>query len=223
MSRFCIVLRAIVLTLPLMLSLSGCVYIRRLYTEPCKNRAYVQLIVEDYLSRRFHSKAPVRVAVVPFSVPANFASMSDERPGLGNELAWQLHAKLLESGRLPVVEVFNRPDWPRKKAEFFTGNFGALSFAEQAGYDLVLVGLLEELRDTTHMSAHAKLIEVESGITVWYGKSTVESLNPSYKREGGIPWPIGTFRPDMLEPAPLVDNLTSCIVTGLLSEKPVPE
>lgn len=213
------------LTLLALCFFSGCSSyvkgLRQLYQDPCKNRAYVRLVLEDYLSRRFHSRSPVRVAVVPFSTPANLSADGLLRPGLDNELAWELHAGLLESGRLPMVEVFNRLDWPGKREEFFTGNFGAISLAAEAGYDLVLVGYLDDIRKLDRFTAYAKLIEVESGITIWYGKSTLEAQDPEFQR--GEPWWLfGTRRPDNLLLNELPGGLVQCLLDNLLSDKPAP-
>ena len=215
----------IFLTLLLIFLLSSCAsyfrYAEQLYKDPCKIHAYVRTPVADYLSRRFNSHAPVRVAIIPFSVPANLASMGNERPGLGNELAWQVHAKLLRSGELPVVEVFNRQDWPGKKEEFFTGNFGALALAREANYDLVLVGYLDDIHDLGEMAVFGKLIEVESGITVWYGKSAVETLDPDFQHQGPWWW-ADKRRPDKLQRVGLTQDLAACFTRNLLSEQPIP-
>jgi len=223
-------LGVISLTLLLLLALSGCVYGRyaeSLYKETCNTRAYIQLVVEDYLTKRFPLKSPVRMAIIPFSVPANLASAGSESPGLGNELAWKVHAYLLETGQIPVVEVFNRVDWPGKKDEFFTGNYGALALAREAGYDLVLVGYLDHITTPTRMAVHTKLIEVESGITMYYGRSSVESLDPRFQRRA--PWWLpGSFwwhsneDPGNMLFNSTADQLAQCVVKGLLSHDPVP-
>ncbi|MCB0334665.1 MAG: hypothetical protein KDD62_00125 [Bdellovibrionales bacterium] len=215
-----------ILTLCCISLLSGCaVYkdLRYRYAIPCKNHAHLQFIFEDYVSRRFHSQSPIRVAVVPFSVPANLAYRSAEFPGVGNELAWKLHADLLQSGRIPIVEVFNRQDWPGKKDEFFTGNFGAISFARQAGYDLVLVGNLELPRQLGSLTAQAKLIEVESGVTVWYGESTINESYGDYQRERQWWWWYDKKRPDKLMGNQLVEDLAQCLTNNVLSDDYMPE
>jgi hypothetical protein len=218
-------LSVILLTLFPVFALSGCFYGRyaeSLYRDTCNSRAYVQLGLEEYLKKRYPKYSPVRLAVVPFSVPANLASTGSEFPGVGNTLASKVQADLLASGAVPMVEVLNRVDWPGKKDEFFTGNFGALSLAREAGYDLVLVGFLERMTKLSVMSAHTKLIDVESGVTIWYGQSTVDNLSPHYQR--GQPWwLLGTFwwhgreEPSNLELEPLQKDLARCIVQGVLT------
>ncbi|NLF25173.1 MAG: hypothetical protein GX589_05880 [Deltaproteobacteria bacterium] len=218
------------MTLLLVLALSGCVYgryVESLYQDPCNSRAYIQLVVEDYLNKRFPLKSPVRMAIIPFSVPANLASSGNESPGLGNELAWKIHAYLLETGSIPMLEVFNRVDWPGKKDEFFTGNYGALALAREAGYDLVMVGYLDQVATPARMSVQTKLIEVESGITVYYGKTSAENYDARYQRRG--PWWLpGSFwwhsneEPSQMLINSTTDQLAHCVVRSLLSYEPVP-
>lgn len=213
-----------ILTTCLLSLLSGCTLYKDLryhYDVPCKNHANVQFIFEDYVSRRFHSQSPVRVAVIPFSTQANISYTDFQFQGLGNKLAWEVHANLMASGRIPVIEVFNRQDWPGKMEEFFTGNFGAISFARQAGYDMVLVGYVEPIRQLGQMEAHAKLIEVESGVTVWYGRSSFTESYSDFQRAGHSWW-FGKRRPDKIMGTRIAEDLAVCIARNLLSEEPTP-
>ncbi len=213
-----------ILTLTLVLALSACSYFRRAQREfngTCTNHAYTQLNLEDYLTRRFHSKAPVRLGVVPFSVPANFASRGVESPGIDMKLAWQVQSKLLAGGIVPIVEIFNRLDWPGKKDEFFTGNFGALSFAREAGYDMVLVGYVQPINSLQSMTVQTKVIEVESGITVWYGESIVTPYDPNFERSNKWWW-FGETRPDILNLDLTLNDLSNCIVQGIEGEEDLP-
>ena len=222
----------ILLTLLVCFGTSACTMFRQTKKEiwsylndSCKSRAYKRVILSDYINKRFDRKAPVRMAVVPFSVPANLAQISDQQPGIGNKLAWQLHSELLSNEAVPIVEVFNRQDWPRKSEEFYTGNFGAISLADQAGYDLVLVGMVQDLKYQGSMSAEAKLIEVSSGITVWYGQSTVETDAPQYERDQIREDLIGDYVPRKPSAIPindLVDMMSGCIASNLLAEEPAP-
>jgi len=138
------------------------------------------MVLKDYLDHRFHSHSQVRMAVIPFSVPANLTANDINQPGAGNEIAWRIQALMLGDGTVPLVEVFNRQDWPAKKEEFFTGNFGAIEMARQAGYDLVLVGYIEPMKSLDSLMLHTKLIEVESGVTVWYGSTETWSRRPEF-------------------------------------------
>ena len=57
-----------------------------------------------------------------------------------------------------------------------------LSLARDAGYDLVLFGLIESPRDTDMLAVDYKIIEVEAGVTVIYGRETVSSLEELYDK-----------------------------------------
>jgi hypothetical protein len=209
--------RAKSLTL-LSLLLAGCSVIHDQYGETCKTHAYVRTSVEDYISRRFHPRAPARLAIIPFSVPANVAAHSLHQPGLGNELAWSAHGAFLESGKIPIVEVFNRQDWPGKKDEFFTGNFGALALAREAGYDLVFVGYLAGMKRLDTFTVHSKLIEVESGTTLWYGTTDVRSRRKAMnKLEAAVG--ISNARPDLLHYGPLATEAGRCVVREALKDE----
>jgi len=201
----------------MLLAMTGCTHLQpKFHVLPtCSSRAFTASSVIDQLQSRGADEAPARLAVVPYSVPANLAGANNELPGVGNDLAWKLHAELLASGEIPVAEVFNRQDWPGKKEEFFTGNFGAIQLAEAAGYDAVLVGYLEPLQSLETMSASTKIIDVRSGVTLWYGRTTV---GIEEHREPG--WFDFLFRsdarPDRLYSAALVPELARCIVKGAL-------
>lgn len=206
----------------LLCSLAACSLINEHYAEPCNYRAYTRSVLVDHLSSRFTMDSPVRMAVIPFSVPANLAAYDVHRPGLGNELAWQVQADFLSTGTVPIVEVFNRQDWPGKSEEFYTGNFGAISLAREAGYDLVLVGSVPPMRELDKMTALTKLIETESGLTLWYGQSSVSSYEPELS--GARSW-VGLERhvPSELYLRAMQDKLSQCIVRGILDDEVVPE
>ncbi len=203
------------------LCVGACSFINSQFRESCNSRAHVQIVLADYISRRYSSRSPVRLAIIPFSVPANLTSRGQNQPGLENELAARVQQYLLANGTLPIVEVFNRQDWPGKKGEFFTGNFGALAMAREANYDLVLVGLLDGMRDIDTMTAHAKLVEVESGITLWYATSTASSKRSNLDSVADSLW-INAREPNRLYIDKITDKLADCIVDSLLSENPVP-
>lgn len=205
------------LTLLLVPLAAGCSLTRHYAFDPCNSRAYVRTVVADYLSTRFHTNAPVRVAVVPFSVPANVAGVNNELPGLGNELAWKVHEHFVDSNVFPIVEVFNRQDWPRKKEEFHTGNFGAITSARDAGYDLVFVGNVDPITSLDSLSATTKLIETESGTTLWFGQTTARSearpINKSLSE-----WYLDERIPSTFDLAGLRENLARCIVREVIRE-----
>jgi hypothetical protein len=158
------------------------------------------------------------MAVVPFSAPENISSYGVEHPGSGNRLAWRLHGALLSHGAAPIVEVFNRQDWPGKKEEFFTGNFGAIALAREAGYDLVMVGSIEELRSLQTLAAYSKIIETESGITVWYGRHQVSSPPQRLYRGERFGWFLPTGIPSHIPAAELEDTLANCIAEAVTAQ-----
>jgi len=195
--------------------LSGCAHKGSHYEKQCNSRAYLQNDLQSYISSRFPSSSPVRMAIIPFSVPANVAAFDAERPGLGNELAWKVHASMLGQNIVPIVEVFNRQDWPGKKEEFFTGNFGAIGYAREAEYDLVMVGLLENMQNLNQMSAFTKIIDTDSGVTAWYSRSVVSAPVQRPYRGGRLEMFIPTGRPDLLPIASLTEDLAYCIVDSI--------
>lgn len=198
--------------------LAGCSTLQQPHDQGCNSHAYVNAILADYISRQYHRHTPPRMAIIPFSVPANVAYKNIELPGMGHKLAQRLHAYMLQSEVVPVVELVNRADWPGKKEEFFTGNFGALSQARAAGYDLVLVGYLEPRHGLTSLSAYSKLIDVNSGITVWYGKTEVHETAGLYEQSKS--WlGLKKRRPAEIPTAMLVNDLASCITIDIVSDE----
>jgi hypothetical protein len=201
----------VLLTLSLTASLTGCSLFAARYAEDCKTRAYVRSDVEEFMKTRYSTTSPVRVAVIPFSVPASLSASEMELPGLGNQLAWRLHGELLKRQLFPIVEVFNRHDWPMKKEEFFTGNFNALRDARDAGYDLALIGHLADPRSLDGWSIYSKLIETESGITLWYGRSDVQSNRTEWRNREAFFW-LNDRRPDLIPIEPLIEASARCLV-----------
>lgn len=208
----------IILTLVLVFLASGCSYIHAQLGETCNSRAHVQMILADYLSRRFASHSPVRLAIIPFSVPANLSGYNNELPGTGDQLAWKIHNEWLQNATVPIVEILNRQDWPRKKEEFFTGNFGAIAMAREAGYDLVQVGLVENLRSTDALTVHSKIIEVESGITVWYATSTVVTRRPELQSAAAMTGLLDRH-PSRLYTPEMIDEAAVCLIKSATSEE----
>ncbi|MBN8549306.1 MAG: hypothetical protein J0M12_08335 [Deltaproteobacteria bacterium] len=206
-----------ILALCSLVVMTACSLTQPYYEDPCNNRAYIQTVMADYISNRFHSNAPVRMAVIPFSVPANLAGKNAEIPGLGNELAWKVQEDFIGTEVFPIVEILNRQDWPGKKAEFFTGNFGAIAAARDAGYDLVFVGMLDTITSVDILGATTKLIETESGTTLWFGQTTVKSNSRAINRS--LDQALLTKRnPSIIETNQLKDGLAACIVRGVVDD-----
>ena len=191
-------------------------------TEGCKRHTYINLVLRDYLKQRFDSQAMARMAIVPFDVPENFAPPGNDSVNYGRELARKFEAQLHQTGLVPIVELFNRDRWPGKRAEFFTGNYGAISLARAAGYDLVLVGYLEELKDDSTMNVYTKIIDTQNQITVWHAETKVTSparaLNKDLSRLS-----LEKQRPDLFAFPERTVALARCTVEGIEDEEPVPE
>lgn len=207
-----------VLALSSLAVMTACSLTQRLVSDPCNSRAYVRTVMADYISNRYHSNAPVRLAIIPFSVPANLAGKNSEVPGLGNELAWKIQEDFLASEIFPLVEVLNRQDWPGKKEEFRTGNFGAIAAARDAGYDLVFVGSLDPITSIDTLSATTKLIETESGTTLWFGQSAVRS-DTKVINETLDTMMLAKRDPSIIETNQLKDGLAQCIVREVVDEQ----
>lgn len=207
--------RVIILTL--LLCSAGCAYLGNHVGEWCNTRAYVRTDLAAYIDQRFTPKSPVRVGVIPFDVPANLSFRAGQTVGLGNQLAWGVHRQLLASEVFPIVEVLNREDWPRKHEQFFSGNFGALKFARDADYDVVVVGYLEPIVRLDTWELHTKVIEVGSGTTLWYGTSRI-TTNRSDMLEVSSFVGLTDRRPDIYWNDRLLDEVTQCIAREMVAD-----
>jgi hypothetical protein len=193
--------------------------IKNILIKPiCKNRAFISADLNNFLSKRFPMKSPVRMGIIPFSVPANLATFNLELPGLDTELARKVQAEILTYEQVPITELFYRLDWPGKKEEFFSGNHGSLSFARQAGYDLTLVGYIEASDAFGKMIVQTKIIEVESGITIKYLQSEID-LSEKRKFNRKSSWFFSDRRPDIILTKTLVEEAAHCIAEGLMEIK----
>lgn len=187
----------------------------------CNSRAYVRSGLGGYVTSRYLPHSPVRLGIIPFSAPANIASRGVELPGVGDLLAERLQAELLATGEVPIVEILPRQDWPRKKEEFFVGNFGALRTARDAGYDLVAIGYLQRSTSLNSLRAYLKVIDTDSNITVYYGETATQSdardWRPLFDRWG---WTSHQRRPDLLPTNRLIERLAACMTSELLNDAP---
>jgi hypothetical protein len=161
------------------------------------------------------------MAVIPFSTPANLAARSNELPGMGNQIAWKVKNELASTSEFPIVEVLNRADWPRKKEEFHTGNYGALNQSRAAGYDLMLVGNIENLTSLDALTANVKVIEVETGITLWSGVTTVSTDRRANSRKMSS-WGFGRHDPAKIHTNLLIDEMAGCVRESLLHQDVLP-
>ncbi|MCB0328762.1 MAG: hypothetical protein KDD70_03840, partial [Bdellovibrionales bacterium] len=91
-----------------------------------------------------------------------------------------------------------------------------------AGYDLVLVGVIENPRSIDEISAFSKLIEVESGITVWNGRSSVSTNRNTRKKTFPSSW-WSDNTTSLPQTNLLLEELASCLTNNVLHEDPSPE
>jgi hypothetical protein len=162
--------------------ITGCAFIKNRSLDHCKTHAYVEMNLEDYLSQRYQKGSPVRLGIIPFATSVNLAQRPFQYRGFGNEIASQVQTHFLNRGTVPISEILFREDWPAKGTEFFSGNFGAISQAREAGYDLILVGVIDRYDPYREIVASTKMIEVESGMTIWYGETTAYTLRRDAQR-----------------------------------------
>jgi len=188
---------------------AGCTFTQR-HKEKCNLRAYLNNDLNNYVSSRFDSNAYVRMAIIPFSTPANLSWQNAQNQGLGKELAWKFQSEFLAAGTIPIVEVMPRDDWPGKREEFWTGNFGALAQSREAGYDFVLVGFVDQMKSLDSMTVHSKIIDSDSGVTVWSGSTTVTTKKSQIDRGRFGDIFNSRIQPDQLYLEDMVSLAASC-------------
>ena len=211
--RIPLIARAILLTLTI--GWSGCALITEHAGESCNTRAYIRTDLAGFIDQRFKGGTTARMAVVPFTTQANFTAQNSELPGISDQLAWGVHRELLSYETLPIIEVFNRQDWPGQKDDFFTGNFGALSLAKDAGYDLILLGYMDRITRLDTWVIHTKIIDVDSGTTLWYGTSRIVTNEPDFYEVSGT-FGLTSQRPDQLYISPMLNKAASCIAHDIM-------
>jgi hypothetical protein len=174
-------------TLFLGLMLTGC-SVRTLpwVGESCTIRADIDGDLLAYIKSRYDETLPKRFAVLPFDVPENFTPPGNLPGGTANstaqQLARMLQSALLAQEELGIVEVFDRENWPRKRDEFFRGNYQAIEQARLAGYDFVIVGMLEPLTEDTMLRFQTKLIDTATSFTIWSGMTEIFSNERDWNR-----------------------------------------
>jgi len=218
--RLFVLITASVLTV---VAFTACSTLNLQQEEVCNSHAHIRVPLDEFVNQRFPTGIPVRLGIIPFATPVNLAAQSDRQPGAGKQLARYLQREFLSSQTSAnIVEVMDRSDWPGQAEQFFHGNFNAISMARDAGFDLVLVGVIESPRSIDAVSAFSKLIEVESGITVWNGRSEA-STNANVRSRSGISsWWAGD---EQRYPRTnlLLESLAFCITQNALTDTPVPE
>lgn len=221
------VLTVTLLTFYIVLTLQGCAFIgphaESLFQESCQSHAYAQTILTDYIQGRFVPGAPVRVGVLTASVPPNMSFYySLAYPDVGVTLSNRIQQDLLNYGELPIVELFNRPEWPGKRDEFYSGNFGAIRSARDAGYDIVVIPFLLPMTSLDKMSALTRVIDTASGNTIFYGKITSSASKEKYHRTiSGIG--LEDEKPDENSFNAILDKLGQCVSQAIMKDSTTPK
>lgn len=207
----------------MLLALSGCSIIPTLVpkTEGCNIRTYVNRRLTDQVNSQKYLYKPARLAIIPFDVPASFALLGDESSHYGRQIALKFQEELLRSGELKLVELFNRAAWPGKKEDYFSGNYQAIEYARNSGYDFVLVGYMDDIRDSEEVVIFSKAIDVLSHVTVWSAKTVV------YTRDRTIGKILGENRitpqrPDLFPFARSATTAAECTVNAIINNDVVP-
>lgn len=188
-------------------------------TEDCKYWTYINVGWLDYLKARYNSQPFVRIAIIPFDVQENFAPPGNESLHYGRELARRFQSELQRTQELSIIEVFNQDRWPGKREEFFLGNHRAIQLARDAGYDFVIVGYLDELRNAEEMILFSKVIDTSNGVSVWYGKTMVFSRRRAL-RDLLADARLADARPELFHFPERAAELASCTVDGILYFEP---
>lgn len=184
-------------------------------------RIYSNAELPAYVKSQYHSGQPVRMGIVPFDVPENFAPANSEAARYGHELARKFQLEFRRSGEVAVIELFDRDRWPGKREEYFNGNYGAIEIARNAGYDLVMVGFLEDIKNDEDLVLYTKIIDVTKNVTVWDGRTTVTSRAREENRQMADVF-LATERPDLFAFPERAEKLVTCSIDHILTGTPVP-
>ena len=153
----------------------GCSYIPPREQPDCKIQAYIESGVIDFVSTRYRKHLPVRMGVLPFLVPENFAAGMGRKENYALELTRQFQSEIVKTGEISIVELFDFGSWPGRRDDFYSGNYQALQAARMAGYDLLFVGQMEDITNDQDLVMLTKVIDVVNGVTLWHGRTTVAS------------------------------------------------
>lgn len=187
----------------------------------CKMHAYINAVFPDYIKSRYNNMIRVRLAVLPFDVPESFASNGAYAPNYGLDIARDLVGELYRSGQVSIVELLNRDRWPGKKEEFFTGNYGAIQIARDAGFNFVMVGQMAAIQDSKQLRFYSKLIDTTNSMTIWYGQTEIATSEPAVRRML-TELTLAHAEPSQLDFAGRVLEFASCTVNEIFNGKPVP-
>jgi hypothetical protein len=139
----------------------------------------------------------VRAGFFAFDLPATFAQFRSLQGDPGLALAVRFKEELQRRGVLSAAEIIPEKPWPGKREDFLTGNFQAIQIARQAGFDLLFLGFVEDLRSKDELSLTTKAIDLRTQATIWYARTTLVSpptLGAVLGQEVGVTNPFATER-----------------------------
>ena len=85
-----------------------------------------------------------------------------------------------------------------------------------------MVGNIEKMTNIDSMTIQTRIMEVDSGISIWYGQSTVDSNRKLHNELKSDYW-LEKRRPDRVPTKAMTHKLARCIVDGVMNAETVPE
>jgi hypothetical protein len=196
---------------------SGCAVFDRQLVHRCNSHAYTRSDIEGYVAQHFRERDKLRVAVLPFVTAPQFekAGFGQSPEGLGFQFGRFIQAQLMEFQVFPVVEFVSRAPSPGAFQDMFAGNYHSITWARDAGYDFVVVGLLEPLSSVDSYTISGKLIDTSNGVTIWYGRSTETSYRNQIHHGLSA---IGAERRERVYPdyPRMAELVSSCLVKNMM-------
>lgn len=189
---------------------------RNLFSDSiaCNNQAYINDKAHNFLTPRDSSGEQESIGIFPFDMPESFASNHSWPSELRENLGSTLTRDLLATGQASLIEFNNQAIWLGKRDDFDAGNPQAISLGRAAGYDLILLGFIDQPKGSEDtLAVRYKLIDVRSAVTVYYGIA-VTSIDPSWLR-------ILKDKPQKTgeDISQLLSKVSSCIVSGLTANQ----
>ena len=192
-----------------LISFTACAFIDITENETCKNHANINIKLKKYLTDRYKSKNLVRLGIFPFSVPANFTAKSLDKLDYGTMLAQKLQPTLLSLGIFQTAELLDYQEWSGKKEEFFSNNLLAIEIGKNIGLDFIVVGYLAPYNHIEKMTVYSKIIDVNTGMTVFYGETTAYN-NYLNERKEKASFGLIEYKPSDFKLDDFTDKLMQC-------------
>lgn len=192
-----------------LISFAACAFIDITDKETCKNHANININLKKYITSRYANKNLIRLGIFPFSVPANFTAKNLDRLDYGTILAQKLQPTLLALGLFSTSELLEYSEWSGKKQEFFSDNLLAIEIGKNIGLDFIVVGYLAPQNHIEKMTLYSKVIDVNSGMTVFYGE-TVAYNNYLNERKNKADFGLIEYKPSDFKLNEFTDSLMQC-------------